>query len=103
MRINTLATEGEMIFGICSRGSVRLSEIARSLEESIPLIKTIDRLSENLARESLRKQIVEEILQEGSCRISPDTLLMIDPSDINKPYAKKMESGGITIPPSTPK
>ena len=81
----------EMVYGINARGSVRLSEIARALEEDIPLIKTIDRLSENLAREGLVNEIVDRVAAEACARIKDDTLLTIDPSDISKRYAKKME------------
>jgi Mn-dependent DtxR family transcriptional regulator len=38
----------EVIYGIQTKGFVRLSEIARSLNETIPLIKTINRLSNQL-------------------------------------------------------
>jgi len=31
---------GEALYGIAARGSVRLTEIGRALEEAIPLIKT---------------------------------------------------------------
>ena len=40
----------EALYGIQSRGSVRLSEIARALNEAIPLQKTINRLSTQLKR-----------------------------------------------------
>ena len=39
---------GEALYGIQSRGSVRLNEIARSLDEGIALHKTITRLSNQL-------------------------------------------------------
>src|SRR3990172_9498153 len=81
----------EMVYGINARGSVRLSEIARALEEDIPLIKTINRLSDNLAREGLVNEIVDRVAAEGSARVKEETLLIIDPSDISKRYAKKME------------
>jgi len=38
----------EMIYGIQARGSVRLSEIGRALDERITLKKSVDRLSRNL-------------------------------------------------------
>ena len=39
---------GQMLFGIQASQDVKLSNIARSLKEEIPLIKTEDRLSRNL-------------------------------------------------------
>jgi len=82
----------EMIYGIQSRGTVKLSEIARSLDERIRLKKVIDRLSNNLGRAGLGKAIVEEVLREGSKKIQEETLLILDISDITKPYAEKMEN-----------
>jgi hypothetical protein len=81
----------EMIYGIQARGSVRLSEIARSLAEKASLKKRIDRLSRNLGRSGLADEISEAVLADGSSRIDTDTLLIVDPTDITKKYAKKME------------
>jgi len=81
----------EMIYGIQTRGSVRLSEIARSLNEEIPLRKTINRLSNQLKRPRLLEDIEEAIIAEGKSRIKEDSLLIADISDIAKPYAEKME------------
>lgn len=81
----------EVIYGIQSRGSVRLSEIARSLEESTVMKKIIERLSRQLKRSGLREQVTENMLDMASSRIDKETLLVIDPTDISKPYARKME------------
>ena len=81
----------EAVFGISSSGSVRLTEIGRSLEEDIPLHATHKRLSRNLACEDLERNIGEKVLRLGSKRINDNTLLIVDPSDIQKKYAKKMQ------------
>lgn len=81
----------EMVYGIQARGSVRLSEIARSLNEGIPLRKTINRLSQQLKRPGLVAEIEDALIAEGKRRIQEDTLLIVDVSDITKPYAEKME------------
>ena len=81
----------EALYGIAARGSVRLSEIGRALEETVPLAKTETRLSRNLGREELRRQVGGAVLGEGSARIAKRTLLVLDISDIAKPYAEKME------------
>lgn len=81
---------GEALYGIAARGSVRLSEIARSLDEPIALIKTETRLSRNLARPELAA-VGDAVLAEGARRIGERTLLILDLSDIAKPYAEKME------------
>ncbi len=91
--IGTIASRftEEAVFGISSSGSVRLTEIGRALEENIPLHATHKRLSRNLADESLEHNIGRNILKLGSKRIKENTLLIVDPSDIQKKYAKKMQ------------
>ena len=81
----------EGIYGIQARGSVKLSEIARALNETIPLQKTINRLSTQLKRSGLLEHIESAVLTEGQYRIKQDTLLILDLSDITKPYAEKMQ------------
>jgi hypothetical protein len=81
----------EMVYGIQTRGSVRLSEVARSLNEAIALQKTINRLSQQLRRPGLLEHIEEALMREGARKINKDTLLVVDVSDITKPYAEKME------------
>ena len=82
---------GEAIYGIQARGSVRISEIARSLSEKTSVKKRIDRLSRNLARPGLDCDISEAVLTQGAALVKRDTLLILDPTDITKKYAKKME------------
>ena len=82
---------GEMLFGIQASQDVKLSNIARSLEEAIPLIKTEDRLSRNLAEEELEIHLAERVTRLGSRRVGYDTVLSLDLSDVRKEYARKME------------
>ena len=81
----------EAIYGIQAKKSVLLSEIARSLNERIPLKKTETRLSVELGREGLRECLGERLLAKASSRIGEDTLLVLDVSDIAKRYARRME------------
>jgi len=81
----------EMIFGISCSGSVKLTEVGRALEEQIPLHATHKRLSYNLANEDIEQEIGGKVLELGARRIKEDTLLIVDPSDLIKKYAKKME------------
>ena len=81
----------EMVFGIQARGSLRLTEVARALAEPISLHKTHDRLSRNLARSLLGEEVAARVLELGAGRIRADTLLIVDPSDLIKKYARKME------------
>ena len=81
----------EALYGIATRQSVRLSEIARSLNEPIAMIKTENRLSRQAARAGLAEKITRFVIRRAAPRIKDKTLLIVDPSDIAKPYAEKME------------
>ena len=81
----------EVIYGVQTRGSVRLSEIARALEEKIQLKKVMARLSRQLNRSGLREQVRENLLRLAAPRVGRETLLVVDLTDISKPYARKME------------
>lgn len=81
----------QMIYGIQASKDVKLSNISRSLQEPIPLIKTEDRLSRNLDDEDLSEHINGHLLRLGDDKIHKDMVIAIDPGDIMKPYAKAME------------
>ncbi len=84
----------EMVFGIQARGSVRLTEVGRSLGESISLKKTEERLSRQLGRPGLERRIQRRLIEQAAPRIEDDTLLVLDLSDVTKKYAEKMENMG---------
>ena len=81
----------QMIFGIQASGDVKLSEVARSLNEQIALSKTETRLSRNLAEDGLEEALLFDVAKMGARRVRKDTLLLIDPTDVRKDYANKME------------
>ncbi len=82
----------EVIYGIQASKDVKLSNISRSLKEDIPLIKTEDRLSRNLDDIDFTDDINDKISSLASSKVLEDTVLALDPGDIIKPYAKKMEN-----------
>lgn len=82
---------GEMLFGIQASQDVKLSNIARSLQEDIPLLKTEDRLSRNLQAQELETHLRQALLRLGSRRVDTNTVLCLDLSDVRKEYARKME------------
>jgi hypothetical protein len=82
---------GQMLFGIQASQEVKLSNIARSLKEEIPLIKTEDRLSRNLRAVELQTELTPQLAKIASQRITAGTVLCPDLSDIRKEYARKME------------
>src|SRR5258708_8244316 len=82
---------GQMLFGIKASQDVKLSNIARSLKEEIPLIKTEDRLSRNLRAGELEAELTLQLAKMASQRGEANTVLCLDLSDIRKEYAQKME------------
>jgi hypothetical protein len=82
---------GQMLFGIQASQDVKLSNIARSLKEEIPLIKTEDRLSRNLKAGELEAELTPQLAKLASQRVGANTVLCLDLSDIRKEYAQKME------------
>ena len=81
----------QMLYGIQASKDVKLSNIARSLNEEIALIKTETRLSRNLGRRDLTESINGRLVAEGRRRIQQETVIALDLSDLDKPYAEKME------------
>src|SRR5512139_1009053 len=81
----------EMLYGIQASKDVKLSNISRTLKEDQFLIKTEDRLSRNLDDEDFTDSINREICRLGATKVTDDMVIAIDPGDIRKKYAKKME------------
>jgi hypothetical protein len=81
----------QMLFGIQASQDVKLSNIARSLQENIALIRTEKRLSRNLKSAELEKELTPQLVRMGSSRVQPNMVLALDLSDIRKEYAQKME------------
>jgi hypothetical protein len=61
------------------------------LEESISIKKVEERLSRQLLRRGMGQRLQENLLEMASSLVGKDTLLILDPSDIRKKYAKKMQ------------
>jgi hypothetical protein len=74
----------QMLYGIQATQEVKLSAIARSLQENIALIKTEDRLSRNLAGEALDLHLLQGLAEMGGCRVSSQSVLCLDLSDVRK-------------------
>jgi hypothetical protein len=81
----------EMLYGIHGSKDVKLSNIARTLKEDQALIKTEDRLSRNLDDVDFTDGINDEICRLAAPKITDDMVIAIDPGDIRKKYARKME------------
>jgi len=81
----------EMLYGIQASKDVKLSNISRTLKEEQSLIKTEDRISRNLDDQDFTDTINEEIMRLAARKITEDMVIAIDPGDLRKKYAKKME------------
>jgi hypothetical protein len=82
---------GEMLYGLQAAQDVKVSNIARSLNEQVRLIKTENRLCRNLARVDLTERINRFLVWEGAGAVQEDTVLALDLGDLRKTYAKAME------------
>lgn len=79
-----------MLFGLSASQDCKLSAISRALDESITLKKTEEGLSHHLAAPQLGQTLQVQIVAHAARRVHPDTLIVVDPTDIRKPYAEKM-------------
>ena len=85
---------GQMFFGIQAGQTTVLSRIARELDEDILLKKTEERLSRHLLAAKLDETVRDAVLAHGAAYVHDDTIVSIDPSDIQKPYAQE---GGMPL------
>ncbi len=95
----------DMLYGMIASSSSYLSEMARKLEEDIPLKSTVKRLSRNLDTfnndeddenspyEDVRNKIVfDSYTEEIKNKIQENTVFCFDPGDMTKNFAKKFEA-----------
>ena len=81
---------GQMLFGIQASRDTLMSEIARSLQEDILAKKTQERLERHLATEGMDSKVHGSILCDAAPGIGESTLVIVDPTDVQKEYADKM-------------
>ena len=68
----------EMLYGIQASEDVKVSNVARSLNEPIALIKTENRLCRNLASEDLTDHVNRYLCWHGPSQVRRDTVLAVD-------------------------
>ena len=85
---------GQMFFGIQAGQTTVVSRIARELDEDILLKKTEERLSRHLLDGGLAAMVQGAVLAQGAACVQEDTIVSIDLSDIQKPYARE---GGMPL------
>ena len=81
----------DMVTGIHRSRSVRLMDIARILDETIPLHATHKRLSRNLANRATGQAVADNLLRMACGRVTGNTRLLLQHFDLEKRYAEKME------------
>lgn len=91
-------------YGLSKSRSVLLSNIARSLEETIDLDNTIERLSDNLVllKDSEKEIIKKNYLEEIRDKFAEEAIAIFDDSDISKRYGKKFEDLDRVVDASSP-
>ncbi|KKE77858.1 hypothetical protein DTX80_06700 [Bacilli bacterium] len=83
----------DMFFGLAKGKSVLLSDIARTLEEPIDTTQTVKRLSSRLEDFHEEDQLVENYGKVVSPYFKDkDNLIIVDNSEIVKPYSNKLEA-----------
>jgi hypothetical protein len=80
----------QMFFGVSASQDCKLSQVARVLGEPILLKKTEERLSRHLATPALGRRVQQQIVAHAARRVGADTLIVVDPTDLRKPYAQAM-------------
>ena len=81
----------DMLFGICGNGAASVHKIAQNTLDGTSTKKTSERLYRNLGREGLDEHLREALMDIVCPKIKKDSLIIVDESDIEKPFAKKME------------
>jgi len=81
----------DMVYGIIASKSSYLTEMARKLNEKIALDKTVERLSRNLMNFEDAETLTENYMNTVKAHFDESTVLLVDDSDIAKPYSQKLE------------
>lgn len=82
----------QMLYGMLESQSTHLSNISRALKEEITLKKTIDRLSRGLGRFNENDIIMENYMDIVKRNTKEMSVLIVDNSDISKPYSEMLDS-----------
>lgn len=82
----------QMLYGMLESQSTHLSDISRALKEDITLKKTVERLSRGLGRFNENEIIMENYLDIVKNNTKEISVLIVDNSDISKPYSEMLDS-----------
>lgn len=83
----------QLIYGMLKSGSVVLKDIGTALNETIHIKNTIDRLSRN-SKQELSIDIQRNYLRKAINSLGEEPIILVDDTDIVKPYGKRFEALG---------
>src|SRR5699024_2082175 len=83
----------QSIYGILRSGSVVLKKIGGALNEPIQIKNTIDRLSQHL-QQPLSSDVQQNYTSKMVNTLGENPIILVDDSDIIKPYGEKFEALG---------
>ena len=81
----------DMVYGIQATGDTILTDISRAVDSEQKHRNVKNRLSRNLQTEGLAAEIQSAVINDARRFIDKNTLIIIDPTDVCKPHALKME------------
>ncbi|HHU81178.1 MAG TPA: transposase, partial [Acholeplasmataceae bacterium] len=84
----------QMIYGMTKSQSVILSNIADGLKEDIKKVNTVERLSRNLDKPLSNDLLYENYMKEVNKVIGEEPVILVDDTDVIKPYGKVFQSLG---------
>ena len=81
----------QLLYGFTVRGSPLLSDGMRALSEGIQPKKTIERLGRHLGKEAVGAAAWNAVLRDLPRHLTEDSVIAVDPTDVAKPHARKMD------------
>ena len=81
----------DMVYGIQATGDTILTDIARAVDSEGRHRNVENRLSRNLQAEGLAQGLQDAVMDDAKRFIDKNTLIIVDPTDVCKPHASKME------------
>ena len=81
----------DMVYGIQATGDTILTDIARCVDSENRHRNVENRLGRNLQAEGLAQDLQDAVMGDAKRFIDRNTLIIVDPTDVCKPHAYKME------------
>jgi len=81
----------DMLMGLCGTGSPSVHNISKFIQDNVSTKSSSERLYRNLRHNDYVEHIDKMLLHSVKPYITDETIFIVDESDIEKPYAKKME------------